>query len=207
MYSQLIKIGTAHITLWWAHLTEANIALQKQITACEYEYCQQADDPSTAGQRLLSRVLTRQAIANYLNVDLLSVPIVRTCQSCGAEHGLPRIDLALWHKHLLFKPIKLPYISVTHSKMYVGVVLADVPIGIDLEYRTDIDQQLHASETQWNWVSREAQFKYQSNLQISQENPQYYKQVSNDSAYLVNLPIADNEYLGAIALPACCVNS
>jgi 4'-phosphopantetheinyl transferase len=66
--------------------------------------------------------LTKGEVARRTGLSPERVVLDRTCPDCGAPHGRPR------HPGL--------HLSVTHSGDLVGVAVADVPVGLDVEERS-----------------------------------------------------------------------
>jgi 4'-phosphopantetheinyl transferase len=66
--------------------------------------------------------LTKLELAARTGVDPYAITLDRTCPGCGATHGRPLHEAA--------------HVSVTHSGSMVGVAVADIPVGLDVEDRT-----------------------------------------------------------------------
>ncbi|MFI5693518.1 4'-phosphopantetheinyl transferase family protein [Kribbella sp. NPDC051586] len=68
---------------------------------------------------LLGVTITRRVLGRRFSLPAAKVGLDRTCAECGKPHGKVRAD-----------GVEL---SVTHSGDLVGVAIADVPVGIDVE--------------------------------------------------------------------------
>lgn len=82
----------------------------------------------------LGAVLLRLVVARQLGVDAKTLAIDRTCDSCGASHGRPRLTACGLHA------------SISHSGDLVAVALtAAGAVGIDIEQIMDRDVEALAA--------------------------------------------------------------
>jgi 4'-phosphopantetheinyl transferase len=106
----------------WANLDEDGPADAGLLDAVERarrdRYLQQADRDRFA----MGVQLTKLELAARTGLDPYAITLDRTCPGCGATHGRPLHEAA--------------HISVTHSGSMVGVAVADIAVGLDVEDRT-----------------------------------------------------------------------
>lgn len=101
----------------------------------------------------LGVVLTKRELAERTGTTPEKISLDRTCEGCGAPHGRPRFPG--WH------------VSVSHSGGLVGVAVASVPVGLDVEQRgrslADIADAVLAGEPEGDllvyWTRKEALVK------------------------------------------------
>ncbi|MHB1065332.1 MAG: 4'-phosphopantetheinyl transferase family protein [Georgenia sp.] len=77
--------------------------------------------PDQAARFVLGRTLLRHAVALITGADPQDVRLEARCPTCGGEHGPVSV---------LDHPVR---VSITRSGPFVGVVLSDRPVGIDIE--------------------------------------------------------------------------
>ncbi|WP_123670913.1 4'-phosphopantetheinyl transferase family protein [Actinocorallia herbida] len=101
----------------------------------------------------LGVVLAKREIAERTGLRPKDVVLDRTCPGCGAPHGRPLYPG--WH------------LSVSHSGGLVGLAIADVPVGLDVEERgrslADLADAILAGEPEGDlhvyWTRKEALLK------------------------------------------------
>ncbi|WP_460304541.1 4'-phosphopantetheinyl transferase family protein [Actinocorallia aurea] len=69
----------------------------------------------------LGVVMAKRELATRTGLDPSGIVLDRTCPGCGASHGRPTYPG--WH------------LSVSHSGGLVGLAVAEVPVGLDVEER------------------------------------------------------------------------
>jgi 4'-phosphopantetheinyl transferase len=113
------------VEVWWGRLEQARDDFVEDLDEVEQgrlaAYVREADR-----QRfLLGVTMVRRLLGWRFSLPPASVRLDRTCPDCGKPHGKVRA-----------KGVEL---SVTHSGELVGVAIAEVPVGIDVE---QVDREL-----------------------------------------------------------------
>ena len=92
------------------------------LTGTELERRQRYLRPDDRDRFTLATVLLKGAAAGWLSAAVEDIVIDRTCATCGAPHGRPRIVGHELHA------------SIAHSGGFVAVALSDVAaVGVDIE--------------------------------------------------------------------------
>ena len=121
----------AECDVWWASPSLArpeHLALLDQPEIGRHDRLRRPEDRD---RFVVGAALARLVLARRLGVAPASVPLDRTCRSCGEPHGKPRV--------MTDNGLEL---SVSHSGDRVAVaVTSDHPIGVDVE-RIDADVNL-----------------------------------------------------------------
>ncbi|MEO5876943.1 MAG: 4'-phosphopantetheinyl transferase superfamily protein [Streptosporangiaceae bacterium] len=103
----------------WANLDEdapADLGLLDAVERARRErYLREGDRDRFA----MGVQLTKLELAARTGLDPQEISLDRTCPGCGATHGRPVHPAA--------------HISVSHSEAMVGVAVAEVPVGLDVE--------------------------------------------------------------------------
>ena len=144
-------------------------------------------------QRLAAGLLLRHALKDAAGIDLNRAEIVKN------EYGKPE---------LMGKEI---HFNLTDSDQYVAAVIADVPVGIDIETKNDPDgkiadrffspeevKYIRSSETEdiafrYIWTRKEAYLKC-TGTGISVELSQVHVLKEREGAYLIDTPIQEPDY-------------
>lgn len=107
------------VEVWWARTGEGRDEFVEDLD--EVERARLAAYVRAADQErfLLGVTMVRRLLGARFSLLPASVRLDRTCPDCGKPHGKVRAD-----------GVEL---SVTHSGELVGVAIADVPVGIDVE--------------------------------------------------------------------------
>ncbi|WP_306232610.1 4'-phosphopantetheinyl transferase family protein [Agrococcus beijingensis] len=134
------------VELHWQTLAAARHELDALIDSAELARIDALERAADRGRSMVAAATLRVAAAQRLGVAPLEVRIDRTCDECGRQHGAPR----LLHPHA-------PWVSVSHSGLLIAVVLADEPVGIDVQRVAD----LPATQSAEAWVRAEAITKAQ----------------------------------------------
>ncbi|AEA24938.1 4'-phosphopantetheinyl transferase [Pseudonocardia dioxanivorans CB1190] len=117
---------TGECTVWWAGPVDP--ALRRDLVALLDEHertrLRAFRRPDDAGRYLAAHALTRIVLGERTATHPAGVRFDRTCR-CGAPHGKPRLA-----------PVGDggPEFSFTHSGDLVGLAVADVPVGLDVEH-------------------------------------------------------------------------
>lgn len=108
------------VDVWWASIAdEVPVDTMDEVERVRWQrYRQELDRRRFA----LGVAITRSVLGQRLRVNPSLVPLDRTCQSCGADHGPPRVSDS---------DAKL---SVSHSSDIVVVACSSAPVGIDIEW-------------------------------------------------------------------------
>ncbi|MGW6282351.1 4'-phosphopantetheinyl transferase family protein [Kribbella sp. NPDC055071] len=107
------------VEVWWARIDQARDEFVGDLDDLERgrlaAYVRDADK----ARFLLGVTMVRRLLAARFSLRPATVRLDRTCPDCGKPHGKVSTD-----------GVEL---SITHSGDLVGVALADVPVGIDVE--------------------------------------------------------------------------
>jgi 4'-phosphopantetheinyl transferase len=107
------------VEVWWARIDQARDEFVDDLDDIERgrlaAYVQDADK----ARFLLGATMVRRLLAARFSLRPAMVRLDRTCPDCGKPHGKVSAD-----------GVEL---SVTHSGDLIGVAIADVPVGIDVE--------------------------------------------------------------------------
>ncbi|WP_350277658.1 4'-phosphopantetheinyl transferase superfamily protein [Kribbella sp. HUAS MG21] len=107
------------VDVWWAGVDEARPEFERDLDTAERErmaaYVREID----RARFLLGVTIVRRVLAARFSLPAAKIELDRTCSMCGKPHGKVRAA-----------GVEL---SVTHSGALVGVAVADVPVGIDVE--------------------------------------------------------------------------
>jgi 4'-phosphopantetheinyl transferase len=130
------------VRIWVATLTQADLSLRRWLDPREtgrfLSYAGQADQ----ARFLLGAAMLRSAVGQQLGIRPEDVPVDRTCDSCGAWHGRPRV------------PGSTVQLSVSHAGLLVAVAMATAgPVGIDVERLRSSPAAVES------WTHQEARFK------------------------------------------------
>ncbi len=138
----------------WGRTVSASAADLSLLDAVERarreRYVQEAD----RRRFTLGVILTKREVAERTGLPPERVVLDRTCPGCGAPHGRP-----------LYPGLHL---SVSHSGDMVGVAVADVPVGLDVEERGraigELDSHIRAAgeppgDLHVYWTRKEALLK------------------------------------------------
>jgi 4'-phosphopantetheinyl transferase len=106
------------VTVWWA---VPGIVGPDLLTAVEWARRDAYRQPADRDRFTTGAVLLRLAVAARTGLAPAAVPVVRDCPRCGKPHGRPRIEGYDVH------------VSISHSGERVGVAVAGVPVGVDVE--------------------------------------------------------------------------
>lgn len=109
--------------MWWARPDSAghrHLMLLDEVERARHESFL---NPADRDRYLASHALARLVLADTMAVDPASLRFARRCRRCGGPHGKPR----------LIGPGRLPELSLTHSGRCVGVAMAMVSVGLDVE--------------------------------------------------------------------------
>jgi 4'-phosphopantetheinyl transferase len=119
----------APVYLWWARRQDASARLETLLDDAErgrWDAYRRTEDKD---RFLVGCALTKCAVADRTGQRPADVIIDRTCPHCGKPHGKPVVP-----------GLEL---SVTHSGDLVGLAMASVPVGVDVEHadsrRDDIE--------------------------------------------------------------------
>jgi 4'-phosphopantetheinyl transferase len=107
------------VQVWWAHRQDSSPRLEALLSDVErgrwLGYRRQEDRE----RFLVGNALAKCAVAARTGKPPADVVIDRTCSHCGKPHGKPVVP-----------GLEL---SVTHSAELIGVAVAAVPVGVDVE--------------------------------------------------------------------------
>ncbi len=106
------------VGVWWARPGDAYRELLDPVEVGRREALKQEADRD---RFTTAAVLVRLVVAARTGLDPAAVPVRRDCPRCGRPHGRPVVDGYGLH------------LSVTHSGERVGVAVAGVPVGLDVE--------------------------------------------------------------------------
>jgi 4'-phosphopantetheinyl transferase len=132
------------VALHWRTLAAARHDLRAMLDAAELARIDALERAADRGRSLVAAATVREAAGERLGIPPEAVRIDRTCDECGRQHGAPR----LLHPHA-------PWVSVSHSGLLIAVVLADAPVGVDVQRVADLPEAQSARE----WVRAEAILK------------------------------------------------
>ncbi|WP_197522516.1 4'-phosphopantetheinyl transferase family protein [Occultella aeris] len=124
----MVRLRHGTVTLWWAPFDVADPAwleLLDPVEARRYAaYGQSAD----RARFLVGAVAVRRIFSSDLAIAPQSVPLDRTCPTCGRPHGKVRLT------DDLRRPGETLEVSVSHSGAWVVVAAGrDGPVGVDVE--------------------------------------------------------------------------
>lgn len=132
------------VELRWATLTAADHGLRALLDDAELARIDRLERAADRGRTLLGAAVLRIAAGELLGLDPAAVRVGRTCETCGEQHGAPRI----------LHP-EAPFASVSHSGLLVAVALAHAPLGIDVQRLAELPAGVEACP----WVRAEAAAK------------------------------------------------
>lgn len=141
------------VHVWWADLTQADLALAGALPAAERERVMATQRPADRGRRLVAAALLQHAVAASRRAGPPvggpgevggPVEVDRTCQECGAQHGRPVASGG-------------PHLSVAHAGVLVVVATcARAMVGVDVER---VDRFAGSEEEAVAWTRSEAAVK------------------------------------------------
>lgn len=107
--------------MWWAHLVEPERAPKLVALLDEHELgrMRRFRLPADRARYLAAHALTRLVVGEAVGRPAGDLVLDRTCR-CGEQHGKPNLPGG-------------PGFSLTHAGDLVGVVVADGPVGLDVE--------------------------------------------------------------------------
>jgi 4'-phosphopantetheinyl transferase len=108
------------VYLWWARRQDSSPRLEALLDDVERGRWTAYRRPEDRDRFLVGCALTKAAVAARTGKAPADVVIDRTCSHCGKPHGKPVVP-----------GLEL---SVTHSADLVGVAVAMVPVGVDVEH-------------------------------------------------------------------------
>lgn len=130
------------VRIWVATLAQADLSLRRWLNRREMGRFRSYESQADQGRFLLGAAMLRSAVGQQLGVRPEDVPVDRTCESCGAWHGRPRV------------PGSSLQLSVSHAGLLVAFAMAIAgPVGIDVER---VRSSRAAAES---WTHQEARFK------------------------------------------------
>jgi 4'-phosphopantetheinyl transferase len=110
----------APVYVWWAHRQDASASLETHLDDVERDRWHAYRRTEDKDRFLVGCALTKYAVADRTGQRPADVIIDRTCPHCGKPHGKPVVP-----------GLEL---SVTHSGDLVGLAMATVPVGVDVEH-------------------------------------------------------------------------
>jgi 4'-phosphopantetheinyl transferase len=109
------------VGVWWATPVGADPALWALLDDVEQARHQRLRRPADRDRFLTAHALTRLVLGRLLDRHPAALRLVADCHACGGPHGkLQLVDRDL-------------ELSLTHAGDRVGVAVATVPVGIDVE--------------------------------------------------------------------------
>ncbi|QFU86029.1 4'-phosphopantetheinyl transferase superfamily protein [Amycolatopsis sp. YIM 10] len=111
-------------TVWWAAplpATADRLALLAPEEVDRYQAYRKDEDKL---RFLTGRVLAKTVSGERLGRSPGSIELDATCEDCGKPHGPPRVPGAEFR------------FSISHSGDWIGLAIADAPLGLDVETAT-----------------------------------------------------------------------
>ncbi|MGH3160073.1 MAG: 4'-phosphopantetheinyl transferase family protein [Streptosporangiaceae bacterium] len=123
------------VRVWWAHSGDARDRLIELLDPAERARYHEYDRPADRARFMTAAALLRLAVGRQLRLRPADVPLDRSCERCGAQHGRPRIRCGAG----------APVLSVSHSgdSVVVAVGTGIKAVGVDVEL---IDPALDVAE-------------------------------------------------------------
>lgn len=119
--------------VWWARVGPLSAETMSLLSEPERLYASSKFRVSDQDRSLVAAAVLRVCAGHWTGTPPEHVVVVRRCTRCGGAHGRP---------HLPDTPL---HASVSHSRDWVVVALTEAgPVGVDVEYRTDVDLALLA---------------------------------------------------------------
>jgi 4'-phosphopantetheinyl transferase len=109
------------VQVWWGTPAEPNTAVLGLLDDAEQARHLRLQRPDDRAAHATAHALLRLVLGRLLDRPPASIRLDRTCPECGADHGKPR---------LIGGGLEF---SLTHSRGRVGIAVATVPVGIDVE--------------------------------------------------------------------------
>lgn len=137
--------ATVAVDVWWADLTQADLALSRLLPPAELARTTEPRRAADRGRRLVAAALLQHAVAAH-HGDGSAGPfeVDRTCETCGAQHGRPVVAGG-------------PHVSVAHAGLLVVVAACSTaPVGVDVEGTARFGGSRKQTLA---WVRREATLK------------------------------------------------
>jgi 4'-phosphopantetheinyl transferase len=130
-----VSAGAAPVVgVWWATPVGPDPALSALLDDVEQARYDRLRRPADRDRFLTAHALARLVLGRRLGRHPAALRLRSQCGQCGGPHGKPR---------MAFGELEL---SLTHAGERVGVAVASVPVGIDVEdlALTRVDQALAA---------------------------------------------------------------
>jgi 4'-phosphopantetheinyl transferase len=119
-----LRLAEAHV--WWAGRRHASAGLRRLLDDTERMRLSSYAREEDRARFLVGCTLAKLVVAGYLACPPSRIRFSRTCPSCGAPHGKPR---------LVAPPGPAVELSISHSADLVVVALtAGPPVGVDVEW-------------------------------------------------------------------------
>jgi 4'-phosphopantetheinyl transferase len=109
------------VQVWWSPPLEPGPAIMALLDDAEQARHLRLRRPEDRARHATAHALVRLALGRLLDRTPAQLRFDRTCPQCGEPHGKPRLIGAG------------PEFSLTHSGGIVGVAVAEVPVGVDVE--------------------------------------------------------------------------
>jgi 4'-phosphopantetheinyl transferase len=117
------------VQVWWSPALEPYPAILALLDDAEQARHLRLRRPEDRARHATAHALLRLVLGRLLDRRPAQLRFERTCPQCGEPHGKPRVIG------------DGPEFSLTHSGGIVGVAVAEVPVGVDVEdiagYRSD----------------------------------------------------------------------